>query len=232
MAKSKKQKQQVKTKVSFDTSYIFEPNQSLRIAIYAGITVISFLLSFIYIYSASVANNILGFPLDDPWIHLTFAKNLVDYGSFSYFKNEMATAGSTSPIYTLLLSAGFFVTSNEMILSYVLGIAFFVLSSAFFYKLASFEFAKENIYALLATAIFIVDKWMNFVSVSGMETTMFIFVLVATAYFYRKRDVIPFGIFISLIMWTRPDGVAGQRRRRNVTAAARRERTRSGNGGE
>lgn len=208
MAKSKKQKQQVKTKVSFDTSYIFEPNQSLRIAIYAGIAVISFLLSFIYIYSASVANNILGFPLDDPWIHLTFAKNLVDYGSFSYFKNEMATAGSTSPIYTLLLSAGFFVTSNEMILSYVLGIAFFVLSSAFFYKLASFEFAKENIYALLATAIFIVDKWMNFVSVSGMETTMFIFVLVATAYFYRKRDVIPFGIFLSLIMWTRPDGVA------------------------
>ena len=45
MAKSKKQKQQVKTKVSFDTSYIFEPNQSLRIAIYAGIAVISFLLS-------------------------------------------------------------------------------------------------------------------------------------------------------------------------------------------
>ncbi|MFA5011494.1 MAG: hypothetical protein WC644_06020 [Ignavibacteria bacterium] len=208
MAKSKKQKQQVKTPVAFDTSFVYEPNQTLKIAIYSGIAIISFLLSFIYIYSANGANNILGFPLDDPWIHLTFAKNLVDYGSFSYFKNEMATAGSTSPIYTLLLAAGFLITSNEMVLSYVLGITFFVLSSAFFYKLASFEFAKENVYALLASLIFIVDKWMNFVSVSGMETTMFIFILVATAYFYRQKKTVPFGIFLSLIMWTRPDGIA------------------------
>ncbi|MFA7359541.1 MAG: hypothetical protein WC139_00745 [Candidatus Kapaibacterium sp.] len=208
MAKSKKQKQQVKTNVSFDTSFIYEPNQMLKVAIYAGIAIISLLLSFIYIYSANGANNILGFPLDDPWIHLTFAKNLVEYGSFSYFKNEMATAGSTSPIYTLLLAAGFLITSNEMILSYVLGMAFFVLSSVFFYKLSSFEFAKENVYALLASVIFIVDKWMNFVSVSGMETTMFIFILIATAYFYRQKKVIPFGIFLSLIMWTRPDGIA------------------------
>lgn len=208
MAKSKKQKQQVKTQVSFDTSFVYEPNQTIKTAIYAGIALISFLLSFIYIYSANGANHILGFPLDDPWIHLTFAKNLVEYGSFSYFKNEMATAGSTSPIYTLLLAAGFLITSNEMILSYVLGIAFFVLSSVFFYKLSSYDFAKENVYALLALVIFVVDKWMNFVSVSGMETTMFIFILIATAYFYRQKKVIPFGIFLSLIMWTRPDGVA------------------------
>lgn len=208
MAKSKKQKQQVKTTVSFDTSFIYEPNQTLKTAIYASIAILSLLLSFIYIYSANGANHILGFPLDDPWIHLTFAKNLVDYGSFSYFKNEMATAGSTSPIYTLLLAAGFLITSNEMVLSYILGMAFFVLSSMFFYKLSSFEFAKENVYALIASLIFIVDKWMNFVSVSGMETTMFIFILIATAYFYRQKKVVPFGIFLSLIMWTRPDGIA------------------------
>lgn len=28
-------------------------------------------------------NGEFGFPLDDPWIHLQFAKNLHDYGSFS-----------------------------------------------------------------------------------------------------------------------------------------------------
>jgi tetratricopeptide (TPR) repeat protein len=41
-----------------------------------------------------------------------------------------------------------------------------------------------------------------------METTMFIFILIATAYFYKKRDVIPFAVFLGLILWTRPDGVA------------------------
>jgi len=207
MAKSKKQKQ-VPTKVVINTDYLYEPNKNIKILIYSGIAFISFILSFIYIFSANKANGVFGFPLDDPWIHLTFAKNLVDYHSFSYFKNEMATAGSTSPIYTLLLAAGFFVTSNEMILSYVLGVAFLILSSMFFYKLSSYDFGKENIYALLVTAVFLADKWMNFISVSGMETTMFIFILIATVYFYRQKKVVPFGIFVSLILWARPDGLA------------------------
>jgi tetratricopeptide (TPR) repeat protein len=49
---------------------------------------------------------------------------------------------------------------------------------------------------------------MNFISVSGMETTMFIFILIATAYFYRQKQVVPFGVFLSLILWSRPDGLA------------------------
>ena len=34
------------------------------------------------IYSAYKTNGFFGFPLDDPWIHLTFAKNLIEYGGF------------------------------------------------------------------------------------------------------------------------------------------------------
>jgi len=207
MAKPKKQKQ-VQSKAVINTDFLYEPNKNVKILIYSGIAFISFILSFIYVFSANKVNGGFGFPLDDPWIHLTFAKNLVDYHSFSYFKNEMATAGSTSPVYTLLLAAGFFFTSNEMILSYVLGIAFLILSSVFFYKLSSFEFGKEGVYALLVTAVFIADKWMNFISVSGMETTMFVFILIATAYFYRQKQVVPFAVFVSLILWSRPDGIA------------------------
>lgn len=207
MGKPKKQKQ-VQNKVEINTDLLYEPNKNIKILIYLGIAFISFILSFIYLFSANKANNCFGFPLDDPWIHLTFAKNLVDYHSFSYFKNEMVTAGSTSPIYTLLLAAGFLVTSNEMILSYVLGIAFLILASIFFYKLTSYDFGKEGIYALLVTTVFLADKWMNFISVSGMETTMFIFILVATAYFYRQKKAVPFAIFVSLIIWSRPDGLA------------------------
>jgi len=65
------------------------------------------------IYSAYKTNGFFGFPLDDPWIHLTFAKNLIEYRSFSYFKNELVTSGSTSPIYTLLLSLFYIVSKNE-----------------------------------------------------------------------------------------------------------------------
>jgi tetratricopeptide (TPR) repeat protein len=207
MAKSKKQKEQFKKPV-INTDFIFEPSNPVKYIIYLSAGLLSLIFAVIYIFSANSVNGGFGFPLDDPWIHLTFAKNLVDYHSFSYFRTEMATAGSTSPVYTLILAAGFFISRNEMILSYVLGISFLILSSIFFYKLTSFDFARENYYAIIATAILIADKWMNFVSVSGMETTLFIFILLATAYFYRQRNAVLFAVFFSLIMWARPDGIA------------------------
>jgi len=191
---------------SFDSP--FRQNRTIKIIFYAVLIILPVFLTYLYLRFAFKQNQVFSFPLDDPWIHLTFAKNLFQYFSFSYFKDEMVTAGSTSPLYTILISLGFLITNNEMALSYIVGILFFVLSSLAFYKLSSFEFHKENIFAMLCTGIFIIDKWINFIAVSGMETTMFIFILILCAYFYRKRKAVPFAIMLGLIMWTRPDGVA------------------------
>jgi len=207
MAQKKDIKKQTQKAQTVNLELPFEPAKNIRYLIFAAIAVVSFGLSFYYLNFAKSVNNTFGFPLDDPWIHLTFAKNLVDYHSFSYFKNEMATAGSTSPVYTLILAAGFFIFKNEMVLSYILGIAFLIFSGMAFYKLSSFEFGKENYYALIFTGIFLSDKWMNFISVSGMETTMYIFTLIAAAYFYKTRKTIPFAVFLGLILWGRPDGL-------------------------
>jgi hypothetical protein len=81
------------------------------------------------------ANGAFGFPLDDAWIHLQFAKNLHAYGSFSYFENHMVTSGSTSPLYTMLLAAGMFITHNEFLLSYFWGALFFLAASVFLYRI-------------------------------------------------------------------------------------------------
>ena len=209
MAKKKiieQKKQPQKQIINLDLN--FEPNKNIRLIIYFAIGIASFGMAFYYLYSALALNGAFGFPLDDPWIHLTFAKNLSEYFSFSYFKNEMATAGSTSPIYTLLLAVGFLITKNEMILSYFFGIMMLIFSGIVFYNLSGFEFAKENYYALIFTAIFVADKWMNFISVSGMETTMFIFIILACSYYYKKRNVVPFAVFLGLVLWGRPDGIA------------------------
>jgi hypothetical protein len=206
MAQKKINKKQIQKEV-INLELPFEPSKNIKTLIFIAIAIISFALSFYYLNFALAQNGGFGFPLDDPWIHLTFAKNLVDYHSFSYFKNEMATAGSSSPIYTILLAAGFIISNNEMVISYVFGIAFLILSGFAFYRLSSYEFGKENFYALIFTGIFILDKWMNFISVSGMETTMFIFIIIGAAYFYRQRKVVPFAVFLGLIMWGRPDGL-------------------------
>jgi len=206
--KNKNQTTNKVTKNEIDFSLAYEPSKIQNYIIYIILAVISVSLSMNYIMYASGQNGFLSFPLDDPWIHLTFAKNLVEFGSFSYFKNEMATAGSTSPIYTLFLAIGFIFTKNEMILSYLLGIIFLVCSVFAFYKLSRFEFGKETYFAIGASVIFLSDKWMNFIADSGMETTMYIFMIILGFYFYKKRQAIPLGIMLGLILWGRPDGVA------------------------
>jgi len=194
------------SKYTFDNPY--RPKKVIRIIFYCLIIILPVFLTYIYLRSSFKWNKVFSFPLDDPWIHLTFARNLAEYFSFSYFKNEMITAGSTSPLYTIFTSLFFFISKNEMVISYVIGILFLVGSVIAFYRLTTLEFQKENLFAMLCTGVFILDKWMNFIAVSGMETTMFIFILLLCAYFYKEKKAVPFAVMLGLIMWTRPDGVA------------------------
>ena len=147
------------------------------------------------------------FPLDDPWIHLTFARNIAEYGSYSYFQDSMVTSGSTSPLYTLLLSILWHVSQDEFLISFILGIGFFAFSAIFLYRLALHFFEKEHWLALGAVAAFLFVGKMHLASVSGMETTFFVFFLLATAFYYVKGKQILFAIFAGLLLWSRPDGL-------------------------
>ena len=183
------------------------PNR-IKYLIIAALVIISAGLSIYYILYALGINKENGFPLDDPWIHLTFARNLIDYHSFSYFKNEIVTAGSTSPLYTLILAVGFLITRNEMILSYFLGILFLALSVFAIYKLSELNFPKEYWLIVVCTLFLAIDRWMNFIADSGMETTLCILMLLLCVYFYRKRNAVLFAITFGLLFWVRPDTIA------------------------
>ena len=52
------------------------------------------------------AANQPGFPLDDAWIHQTYARNLGLHGIMAFSPGEPST-GSTSPAWTVLLAAGY-----------------------------------------------------------------------------------------------------------------------------
>ncbi len=181
------------------------PLRTNYILLFASIA-LTLLIGIYFLLSSHAQNGFFGFPLDDPWIHLTFAKNLFDYGSFSYFKNEIVTSGSTSPIYTLLLTLLFFFSSNEFIISYVLGIFFSLLTLFFFFKLFSGHFKSFPWLGAAAILFVAIQPKLNLISVSGMETTMFIALLTMVFYFYYKKNAIWLGISLGLIIWCRPDG--------------------------
>ena len=65
-----------------------------------------------------------GFPVDDAWIHLTYARNLVEQATFAYFPGDATTSGSTSPLYTMLVALCIAVFGESEPTIYGLGIAF------------------------------------------------------------------------------------------------------------
>ncbi|MBK9098386.1 MAG: hypothetical protein IPM14_09785 [bacterium] len=158
------------------------------------------------VYSAYKTNGFFGFPLDDPWIHLTFAKNLIEYGSFSYFKNELVTSGSTSPIYTLLLSLFYIISKNEFVISYLIGVIFGALLVYTMTKLALLNFKNSAMISLIIALMIALQPKLNLINVSGMETSMFIFLIASSFYSYQNRKILPLGIFLGLTIWCRPDG--------------------------
>ena len=149
-------------------------------------------------------NKAFGFPLDDPWIHLQFAKNLNEYGTFSYYKNELVTAGSTAPLYTGMLAIGFFITKNEFLLSYFFGITFLVGSAIILYMFLQYNF-NSKLFALTGALLILFEPRLQWASLSGMETTLAVFLLLTTAYAYRKKFSVLLGAAAGLSLWVRPE---------------------------
>src|SRR6187200_2362573 len=73
---------------------------------------------FYLIFSAVIFR--IGFPLDDSWIHLTYARNLAEHGEWAFRLGERSS-GSTSPLWTVLLSIGFLVRLAPYVWTYLLG---------------------------------------------------------------------------------------------------------------
>jgi hypothetical protein len=61
------------------------------------------------------------FPLDDPWIHLHFARNLAEGHGFAYNPGT-PVAGSTAPLWTLVLAGAFAVAGSHAALAKALGV--------------------------------------------------------------------------------------------------------------
>lgn len=204
---NKSQKQEKKENINYPDLFISNSlPEKWRLLVLVGLLALSFLIPVIFILTLYLKYSIFGFPLDDPWIHLQFAKNFIDYGTFSFYKGQLVTSGSTSPIYTLLLAVFYFAFGNEFFISYLLGISFAVGSVYFFYLLVKTEFKDFSIFVIIITALYVIQPKINLIAVSGMETTMFIFLIIASIYFYRNMNKFLLGLFLGFTIWCRPDG--------------------------
>ena len=146
-----------------------------------------------------------GFPLDDAWIHLQFARNLAEGRGFS-FNPGRPVAGSTAPLWTLLLGAGATVSSPSLWMAKALGIAV-TLAAALLTRRAALAWGARADAALVAAVALL---WMGPVAwgaLSGMEVSLAA-CLVAAALLAHARDrVLASAVCAALAALARPESL-------------------------
>lgn len=85
------------------------------------------LLAGFYIHRAMGIAGTVGFPLDDSWIHSTFARNLAEGKGMVY--NIDQPASSTTILYTLLLGLAFKIRMSPVLDAIVIGLCLHIMAS-------------------------------------------------------------------------------------------------------
>jgi 4-amino-4-deoxy-L-arabinose transferase-like glycosyltransferase len=113
-----------------------------------------------------------GFPLDDSWIHQTYGRNLAQYGEWAFTPSIPSTA-STSPLYTVLLAAGYWLRVPFQIWTHGLGIAALALTGIIGARLAQ-QALPEHPRAGIVCGLALVGAWhLLWAAGAGMETMLF-----------------------------------------------------------
>jgi hypothetical protein len=161
----------------------------------------------IYLGSSALFYRI-GFPLDDSWIHQTYARNLALRGEWSFLPG-LPSAGSTAPLWTALLSIGFFLHLSPYIWTYFLGglllFGISLLCESFFRRTVPSYHPGIPWCGLL----FVAEWHLAWAAFSGMETVLHIFLIlwVVNLILTNSRSYLLAGIITGVSVWVRPDGV-------------------------
>ncbi len=150
-----------------------------------------------------------GVPLDDAWIHFQFARNLARGDGFAYNPGQ-PTAGSTAPLWTVLLAGGYAIGGRFPLAGQLLSAVCFLLTVAGSYVLTR-ELTGRRWAAGLAGALVALNGRMAWAGLSALETCLFTALSLAAilghlrdrhAGRYRLRTAALFG----LAALARPEG--------------------------
>ncbi len=181
----------------------------LIIGIAGMVGVVFFILTSHFLYR-------IGFPLDDAWIHQTYARNIALRGEFSFIPGQ-PSAGSTSPLWTILLVPGQFLEMPGAIYyGYFLGFGCLVLIGLFGELLFRTILAPESQLVeqkkrkIPVAGLVLMTEWhLVWAACSGMETGLYtaMILLVLMLSWKGKTPAFWLGVLVGLSIWVRPDGI-------------------------
>lgn len=178
-----------------------QPKVYLWLAIFSGLSLLVYLIVSTLVYR-------LGFPLDDAWIHQTYARNLGQQGEWAFLSGQ-PSAGSTSPLWSGLLAIGHLFHLGPYIWTYLLGWGLLFTIGVVGMRarrLAGSSAVKPSLWI----GIFLIFEWhLVWAAGSGMETLLFglIILLALVELAGTNQRWLKMGILVGLSLWVRPDGL-------------------------
>lgn len=159
-----------------------------------------------------------GFPLDDSWIHQTYARNLALNGEWAFLAG-VPSAASTSPLYTVLLAAGHALRIDVFLWTHALGAVTLAVTALAGARMGDRVPCGWR-YTGWLSGLAILGTWhLVWAAASGMETLLFSALgLALMALAWRELDAqgtpraalwrgAIFGTLSALAVSTRPEGV-------------------------
>lgn len=171
------------------------------IAVAVVLTAVIYLLASQFTYA-------IGFPLDDSWIHQTYARNLASRGEWA-FRAGIPSAGSTSPLWSALLAIGFLIQLSPYIWTFFLG-ALTLFALAVLCEWTVRKLVETYRPRFPWVGIFIAFEWhLAWAAMSGMETLLhgLIVTTIIVLLMTNSHRYLPLGLLTGLSVWVRPDGL-------------------------
>ena len=146
-----------------------------------------------------------GFPLDDAWIHQAYARNLAATGQWAFSPGN-TSAGSTAPLWTLMLIPAYLIGLEPTLWVGLLAIAQLGTIAWIGMRWSS----KQGDGRAIGAGLLLAAEWhLVWAGLSGMETLLMGLAALLLLYLLDEENVRPFwlGAIIGIAIWIRPDAV-------------------------
>lgn len=144
-----------------------------------------------------------GLPLDDSWIHLHFARNLAEGAGFS-FNPGVPVAGSTAPLWTLLLAGAVRLGGPRLLVVKLLGVAC-TLAAALVTRRLALALGTERAPARMAGVALLWAGPVAWGALSGMEVALAALLVAAALLAHARERTWWTAVLAALAVLARPE---------------------------
>jgi len=148
-----------------------------------------------------------GYPLDDAWIHQSYARTLAQTGQVAFAPGRPST-GSTSLMWTFLLALGYMARLPQALWTYGLGALAWFLAAWRAQSLMDRLTPNRRRVVPWVTLACLLEWHLAWAALSGMEITLFCFLsLLLLERYAAGAGPLTLGLLGGLLVWARPEGL-------------------------